>query len=168
MEALRPPDLGTPRASVGALRLHWFPDPMWALTEKVSWIPEAGANAEQRPVTVPTGFVTDLTSVPPIFFSVLRPEGPYAYAAVIHDYLYWAQDRTRLEADEALRLVMDEFPVSTTDKWAIYAGVRAGGAGPWRTNTKLKASGEKRVLKMFPTDPRVKWTIWRQTPGVFV
>jgi hypothetical protein len=117
-------------------------------------------------VTVPKGFVTDLTSVPPVFFTVLRPEGPYAYAAVIHDYLYWVQDRTRLEADEALRLVMDEFPVNAADKWAIFAGVRVGGAGPWKTNRDLKQRGEKRILKNFPERPTETWADWKLKRGV--
>ena len=49
---------------------------------------------------MPTGFVTDFASIPPIFYSVLRPDGEYAYAAVIHDYLYWTQTRPREDADE--------------------------------------------------------------------
>lgn len=168
MEALRPPESGTPRATIGALRLHWFPDPMWALTDSITWIPEPGSKSDQRPVTVPKGFVTDLTSVPAVFFSLLRPEGPYAYAAVIHDYLYWSQDRKRLESDEALRLVMDEFPVSAADKWAIFAGVRVGGGGAWKTNRELRASGERRVLRKFPDDPRERWATWKRNRAVFV
>lgn len=150
------------------MRLQWFPDPMWALTEPITWIPDTGARTDQKAVTVPRGFVTDLTSVPPEFFSLLRPEGPYAYAAVVHDYLYWFQQRSRLESDEILRLVMDEFPVTTADKWAIYAGVRAGGGFAWKKNTNLKAAGERRVLKRFPDNPTEKWASWKLRPGVFV
>lgn len=168
MEHFRPPAQTDSRASVGPLRLQWFSDPMWALTEPITWIPEVSAKTDLKTVTVPRGFVTDLTSVPPEFFSLLRPEGPYAYAAVIHDYLYWLQQRPRLEADEILRLVMDEFSVSTTDKWAIYAGVRVGGGLAWKKNAELRASGEKRILKKFPVDPREKWTTWKSRADVFV
>ncbi len=39
-------------------------------------------------VKVPKGYVTDLTSIPWPFSTVFRPDGPWAKAAVIHDYLY--------------------------------------------------------------------------------
>jgi hypothetical protein len=30
-------------------------------------------------------------------------------------------------------------------------------------NAKRKASGEKRILKSFPTDPRLTWDEWRKS-----
>ncbi len=39
-------------------------------------------------IHVPAGFVTDLASVPRIFWTLLPPDGKYAKAAIIHDYLY--------------------------------------------------------------------------------
>lgn len=38
-------------------------------------------------VTIPSGFETDLASVPWPFSLVLKPTGRYAQAAVVHDYL---------------------------------------------------------------------------------
>ncbi len=38
--------------------------------------------------TVPKGYVTDLASVPRLFWFVLPPFGRYSQAAVIHDYIY--------------------------------------------------------------------------------
>jgi len=39
-------------------------------------------------VTVPEGFVTDLTSIPWPLSLLLPVDGPYAQAAVLHDYMY--------------------------------------------------------------------------------
>jgi len=39
-------------------------------------------------VTVPVGFITDFASIPKPFNYIFRPDGPWAKAAVIHDYLY--------------------------------------------------------------------------------
>lgn len=50
-------------------------------------------------IEVPAGFVTDLASVPRIFWTLLPPDGKYAKAAIIHDYLYDNALRTKKEAD---------------------------------------------------------------------
>jgi len=39
-------------------------------------------------ITVPRGFVTDLASIPEMLQSVLKPNGPWALAACLHDLLY--------------------------------------------------------------------------------
>lgn len=50
-------------------------------------------------ISVPAGFVTDLATVPCIFWSVMPPDGKYAKAAIIHDYLYDNALRTKKEAN---------------------------------------------------------------------
>lgn len=50
-------------------------------------------------IEVPVGFVTDLATVPRIFWSLLPPDGEYAKAAIIHDYLYHYPLRNRKESD---------------------------------------------------------------------
>ena len=42
------------------------------------------------------------------------------------------------------------------------------GPSAWRSNAKLKAEGEKRILKQFPDDPRTRWADWKKRPDVFV
>ena len=42
-------------------------------------------------IVVKRGFITDLTSIPRIFWWILDRWGKYGFAAVIHDYLYWVQ-----------------------------------------------------------------------------
>jgi hypothetical protein len=139
---------------------------MYFLNAPISWTPNPGQE-EYAAVTVPTGFVTDLTSIPRIFWSLLRPDGEYAYAAVVHDYLYWTQTRSREEADQILKLAMEDFEIDALTVGGIYRAVRAGGQVAWNGNAEKKAQGEQRILTRFPQDPRTRWEDWKQRPGVF-
>jgi hypothetical protein len=121
-----------------------------------------------RPVTVPSGFVTDFASIPRAFWSALRPDGDYAYAAIIHDYLYWTQPVTRETADEILRFAMQDLFVESTTVTVIHRAVRLGGGRAWDDNARLKGMGEKRVLKRLPETPTVRWTDWKKMPDVFL
>lgn len=150
----------------GMLRLSRFREPIYFLIAPISWTPNPGQEAYGA-VTVPTGFVTDLASIPPEFYSLLRPDGEYAYAAVVHDYLYWTQTRSRKEADHILKMAMEDFEVGALTVGAIYGAVRLGGQVAWDDNAQKKAHGEKRILTSFPQDPRTKWDDWKQRPGVF-
>nr|WP_246752119.1 DUF1353 domain-containing protein [Bradyrhizobium diazoefficiens] len=82
-------------------------------------------------MTVPVGFVTDFASIPRAFWSLLRPDGIYAYAAVIHDWLYWEQDRSKDTSDMTLKFAMQDFKIDAVTINTIYAGVRAGGGSAW-------------------------------------
>jgi hypothetical protein len=151
----------------GLLYLGRFADPVYFLTKIISWKPNANQKGMYPQVTVPVGFVTDFASIPRPFWSMLRPDGDYAYAAVIHDYLYWTQSFSREKSDMIFKLAMEDFKIGSAEVGAIYAGVRAGGQIPWNENAKLKKRGEKRVLKVNPTDPTTKWDQYKQRPGVF-
>lgn len=154
------------KASTGSLIVYRFADEIYALNRPIGWKPDPGGKP-YTPVSVPEGFVTDFASVPRIFWTVLPRDGRYAYAAVLHDYLYWIQDRPREEADDILQIGMKEFGVDVVSQNAVYWGVRAGGWVAWAANAKSKAAGEKRILKKLPTDPLVKWSQWKTVPGVF-
>jgi Protein of unknown function (DUF1353) len=132
-----------------------------------TWAPNRGQ--PYKMVRVPRGFVTDLTSIPQLLWIAgLRPEGSYAYAALVHDFLYWEQDRPRDEADEIFLFAMEDSKVEKSLRTRIYNAVRVAGSGAWSNNAKLKAGGEKRVLKQFPTDFTVSWKEWKARPGVFL
>src|SRR5271166_5582366 len=98
------------RLPEGALYVGRFKDPIYFLTQSIGWRPNNIASKLQ-PVTVPKGFVTDFASIPRIFFSLLRPDGEYTYAAIIHDYLYWEQITSKETADSTLREAMKDFGV---------------------------------------------------------
>lgn len=65
-------------------------------------------------ISVPAGFVTDLATVPRIFWSVMPPDGKYAKAAIIHDYLYDNALRTKKEAN---LIFLDGMTVPGAPKW---------------------------------------------------
>lgn len=150
----------------GMLRISRFREPIYFLIAPISWTPNPGQERYQA-VTVPPGFVTDFASIPRMFWSVLRPDGEYAYAAVVHDYLYWTQTRSREEADDILKMAMEDFEIGPAKAGVIYNAVRLGGQAAWNGNAKRKVQGEKRILTRFPQDPRLTWEDWKQRPGVF-
>ena len=149
------------KATRGALIVGRFADPIYFLYKPITWMPNKGQ--EQFPtVTAPTGFVTDLASIPRIFWSALRPDGLYAYAAIIHDYLYWTQSTNKEAADMILKFAMEEFHVDEVTIKVIYEAVNWFGVSAWDENKRLKASGEKRILKQFPDDPITTWEEWKK------
>lgn len=154
------------KAVGGMLNISRFREPIYFLTAPISWTPNPGQERYEA-VTVPPGFVTDFASIPRIFWSVLRPDGEYAYAAVVHDYLYWMQTRSREEADHIFKMAMEDFEIGAAKAGVIYNAVRLGGQAAWNGNAKKKAQGEKRILSQFPRDPRTKWSDWQRRQDVF-
>lgn len=116
---------------------------LWGLQRPLVY--QAGASRDL--ITVPAGFVTDLTSVPRFAWTLLPPDGPWTKAAVIHDFLYATQGTgvwkghpsgnarpaayTRAEADGILREAMADRGVDVTRRNIIWAAVRVGGGGGW-------------------------------------
>jgi uncharacterized pyridoxamine 5'-phosphate oxidase family protein len=131
----------------------------------IIWRPNPGQTF--KAVNVPEGFVTDLASVPRAFWEIMRPEGRYAYAAVVHDYLYWMQDRSKEEADKIFRFAMEDAKVDATKISTLYSAVDLLGRSAWENNRKLKESGERRILKKFPTDFTTSWAEWKSQPDIF-
>jgi Protein of unknown function (DUF1353) len=131
------------------------------IVEPLEWKPEpALAHAFER-VVVPAGFVSDLTSTPRVFWSILPPSGAYAYPAIIHDYLYWCQPCTRAHADNVFKACMDDLRVSAVKATTIYLAVRYGGGKAWSQNRAAREQGENRILKKFPSDMRTSWAEWK-------
>jgi uncharacterized protein DUF1353 len=151
----------------GPLHVSRFVEPIYFLLSQISWRPNLGQMRTYQAVDVPTGFVTDFASIPRLFWSMLRPDGEYAYAAVIHDFLYWTQTRSREEADSIFLLAMKDFDIAEVTVTTIYDAVRIGGGKAWKENAGLKLAGEKRVLKRFPEDPTMRWSNWKKQPNVF-
>lgn len=110
-------------------------------------------------VTVPRGFVTDFTSIPRPFWSLLPRWGKYGPPAVVHDFLYWDQRCTRAQADKIMMLAMQESDVSWLRANLIHKAVRLGGLFAWRSNRKARESGVIRWIPndMMPENPNVTW-----------
>jgi hypothetical protein len=167
IKAERVKDPSASKAPNGALHVGRFADPVYYLTSVIGWNPEARDANTYQPVRVPIGFVTDFASIPRLFWSMLRPDGLYSYAAVVHDYLYWEQYLSREDSDSIFKLCMEDFRIDAATIAAVYGGVRAGGGFAWDSNAKHKAAGERRILKLTPEDPTIRWEEWKKRPGVF-
>ncbi|ENL6118451.1 DUF1353 domain-containing protein, partial [Salmonella enterica] len=94
-------------------------------------------------IEVPAGFVTDLASVPRIFWTILPPDGKYAKAAIIHDWMYDNALRTKKEAD---KIFLDGMMVLGVPKWkrtVMYWAVRLFGRGMYgkEQNTVINGNG---------------------------
>lgn len=164
--ALRPPrDLISPPVPIVPFA-DWD---YYYTTKPLKWRANDGVASNPAEVTVPTGFVTDLASIPTVFWSELPPTARYSYPAIIHDYLYWFQPCTREEADAILEAAMKDMDVSSVKIELIHGAVRLGGGRAWAKNTESRRAGEKRVLKDFPTEARTTWDEWKQRiPTVFL
>lgn len=136
-------------------------------TKPLEWRANAGAEVTPAQVTVPTGFVTDLASIPAAFWIELPPAARYSYPAIIHDYLYWFQPCERAEADAVLESAMGDMQVSSAKILIIYNAVRVGGSGAWENNAQLREAGQKRVLTKFPSEVLTTWDDWKKRSDVF-
>ncbi|VVP05842.1 hypothetical protein PS903_03021 [Pseudomonas fluorescens] len=150
----------SPQSVTKSLHLGRFADRVYFLREEIGWSPNPGQESLMK-VQVPAGFVTDFASIPRMFWTLLPPDGLYTYPAIIHDYLYWEQPVSREDADLILQYAMQDFKINAATIKTIYTGVRVGGSSAWKDNAALKQSGEKRVLKNYPTDPTTRWGDWR-------
>ncbi|EAS5299210.1 DUF1353 domain-containing protein [Salmonella enterica] len=87
------------------------------------------SNDNSDVIEVPAGFITDLATIPRIFWSLMPPDGKYAKAAIIHDYLYDNALRTKKEAD---LIFLDGMTVLGVPRWKrmiMYYAVRLFGQG---------------------------------------
>jgi hypothetical protein len=87
-------------------------------------------------IEVVAGFLTDLGSVPQIFWNLIPPIGKPLRAYVLHDWLYAKQLFSRAKSDSVLLEAMGVCGVSWFKRWAIYSAVRVGGWLAWRSHQK--------------------------------
>jgi hypothetical protein len=128
------------------------------------WRPNTGSHPE--PVVVPAGFVSDLASIPRAFWQILQPTGRHAWAAVVHDYLYWTQTRSREESDLIFKMALEDSRVDPATVEVLYQAVRRFGQSSWEENARKKQAGDCRFLKARPGDFTVSWSDWKKMPAV--
>src|SRR6185436_15292102 len=92
--------------------------------------------------------VTDFTSIPPKLRSFLDSHGRYVRAAVIHDFLYWAQPCSKPQADNILMIAMKQSGVDRLQRTAIYKGVAIGGDAAWNGNRSERQRGVTHVVPL--------------------
>ena len=117
---------------------------VWALEECLAYRPFD----RKEQITLPRGAHTDLASIPRFLWSVFPPDGPWAKASVVHDFLYrtkgtgvyWPgkpsgntrqKPYDREEADNIFREAMADRGVGVVSRNLIWAGVRLGGWMGW-------------------------------------
>lgn len=136
------------------------------INDVLSWMPASGQTFNT--VEVPLGFATDLASIPRLLWSAFPRTGRYAYAAIVHDYLYWYQPMKREEADQIFALAMQDSKVPPATLATLFQAVNLGGQSAWDANKKARDKGEKRILKTLPSDPLISWGDWIKKPDVFL
>ncbi|WP_460160726.1 DUF1353 domain-containing protein [Pseudomonas sp. S2_B10] len=109
----------------------------WILTKDKNY--EIGSSGTY--VTIPAGFVTDYASIPKPLWTIASPHSDYSEAATIHDYLYWTQSCTRLQADNIFLIAMKEEGVGGFKRWAVYRAVRGAGQSSWSENARAVSAG---------------------------
>ena len=120
----------------------------WVLMREFGY--EVGAEGSDDQITVPLTFETDFASIPRPLWAILPKWGKYGNAAVIHDWLYWEQQRPRAAADAVLLEGMVVLGVNTLVRNIIYAAVRLFGWAAWYRNRADRTDGYKRVSLVTP------------------
>ena len=92
-------------------------------------------------IIVPVGFQTDFASIPSLFWMMLPPDGQYTAAAVVHDYLYFTQTRTRLASDRIFLEAMKVLKVNIFKRLVMFKAVRMWSWIPWNRHTKRIQKG---------------------------
>jgi len=87
-------------------------------------------------IVVPTGFITDLDSVPrvPLFYAMLK--GFTVRAATIHDYLYKTQ-RGKAFADNMFLAAMYDEGIPAFRRYPIYWGVSMFGRSAYESYAEV-------------------------------
>lgn len=116
----------------------------WVLLRSFGY--EVGAEGSGDVIDSKLGFMTDFASIPRIFWIILPKWGKYGNAAVIHDWLYWSQERSRAESDQIMFEAMGILAVPAWQRYPIYWAVRIFGFIAWGRNKLDKATGFNRIL----------------------
>lgn len=111
-------------------KLELLPDNQWRLLS--SFIYYTGDIDNRNFIEVPEGFITDLASVPRIFWPIFPPNGNYAKAAIIHDYLYVNAINSKQYADNIFYEAMGVLNVPYIRKILIYYAVKLFGRGNYK------------------------------------
>lgn len=91
-------------------------------------------------IEVPLNFISDLGSIPRIFWNVIPPDGPATAGYLIHDYLYATQLHTQYDADNCLLRLLKFLGIGWFARYTIYWNLRAFGWLAWNSDRKKLAT----------------------------
>jgi len=96
--------------------------------------------SNNKVIKIPIGHLTDMASTPRIFWVIAPPFGKYAYASVVHDYLYMTPEVivSRRFADAEFRRIMKEDGVNLITRNIFYLFVSLFGSLNWNKYKKFK------------------------------
>lgn len=90
-------------------------------------------DAEQKKgVEVPAGFLTDFASVPRGLWNLFPKVGPWAPAAVVHDFCYRYALYDKKVADLMFLHAMEDLGIGRVTRRLMYLGVRVFGNGSYK------------------------------------
>ena len=115
---------------VGSLRLEYLGTGQWKLLRPYSAVWRWGR------IDVPTGFQTDLASIPRLARSIIPQIGNQNGPSVVHDWCYRHHWKTRALSDGLFLVGMRVAGVNWLRRNIIYAAVRAGGWVGWNKEGK--------------------------------
>ena len=136
---------------LGDLLVRYIDGCQWEVAEGFTY--RIGDANSRTLVRIPRGFVTDFASMP-LGIVFKSPGGKWDKPAVVHDLLYkqgyvesdMLQKRiTRKDADLIFKEAMAVAGVNWFARHLIYAGVRMGGRGIWKTYRWVDTDVETRA-----------------------
>ena len=113
------------------LELRALTPDLWALTAPLVWT-QPGLT-----ITVPRGFITDLASIPRVFWNLpfTDPNGVSRRPAALHDALYaLGRSKGKAFADIMLRTALKSEGASDFVAGAFYKAVDLFGGGPYKAD----------------------------------
>jgi hypothetical protein len=119
---------------------------LFVLQEPLACIDDQG-----RKWIVPKGFATDFASIPAFGRAFIDKAHQNAYAAVLHDFLYYTQPVSRPEADLLFKEALASPDCNTTPlkQWVMYRAVRVGGLKAWlKVKKELKTTPAMEIKNM--------------------
>lgn len=120
----------------------------WVLLEPFSY--DVGYEGSGDTVHVPPKFMTDFASVPRLFWVFFPQWGKYGNAAVIHDWGYWSQERSKKQTDLIFVEGMKVLGVGVLARYLLFLGVCWFGWYAWWSNGRRKARYEVKVAFRIP------------------
>ena len=109
------------------LILKMLPDRQFSVHEKFEYHVEQLQSGIV--IRVEKGFITDLASIPRIFWFIFPPHGYYGKAAVIHDYCYVKAIASKYWADKTFLEAMTVLKIPRWKRKCMYWAVRLFGRG---------------------------------------
>jgi len=111
------------------LTTTYIGDGLRRVVRKFEYIPDEDTGLDS--VIVESGFVTDFASIPRLGRIFIPKDGDQNQAAVVHDYLYHIQTRSRRESDFIFLLALRDLGVGWLKRHIMHKAVRSWGWIPW-------------------------------------